>query len=456
VYAPFSPEFLFWQCREAALAAVEAWEILQGSLASWQSGRKIDLLQDAGVDLNAYYDRASLSFFHYTTGKKTTYSGASTDVVAHEAGHGFLDAIRPDFWTSNLFEVNAFHEAFGDVIAILTALLDDPTRITVLPQIAAANFVEATAEDLSDGIKRLQNNHNASVPRRARNPFQWQPPESLPMNGGPGALINEIHSFGQIFSGCFYDTVVNVFQATGGGSAALLAAAKTVGQLVVRAAAQAPQRPRFFREVGRAMMLLDQQLNGGANQDAVRRAFQGHNIALGSTIMLAPETTLPGSVATAAKPSVSPSTRRELRSRLGASPTAKMRISAVEIGPYQVTEAVHEREVSLSHLHKKLKGVVATAPETTLLGNAGGRAAVLGALPDPGATVSEVETLVKSLLAHGAIQLDGAAKAKSAAALAKKPPEPTGVTHAIKKVGGKKMLVRMRFACPRDGGRSHG
>jgi Zn-dependent metalloprotease len=47
--------------------------------------------------------------------------GASTDVVAHEVGHGLLDSARPDSSTS-ILEVGAFHEAFGDCIAMLTAL----------------------------------------------------------------------------------------------------------------------------------------------------------------------------------------------------------------------------------------------------------------------------------------------------------------------------------------------
>ena len=93
-----------------------------------------------------------------------------------------------------------------------------------------------------------------------------------------------------------------------------------------------------------------------------------------------------------------------------------MRFSAVEIGPYRLTQAVHERAVPLGALHKKLRGVVALAPETMLLGNAGGRAAVLGALPNAGTTISEVETLVRSLLAHDAIELDGGANAADLAA----------------------------------------
>ena len=128
-HAPGTPEFLFWQCREGALAAVEAWESVAGDLNAWQGNRKkLLLLQDNGEDLNAFYDRSSFSFFHLPIRQKTFFSGASTDVVAHEIGHGLLDAIRPDLWDATFLETGAFHEAFGDCIAVLAALHDRDTR----------------------------------------------------------------------------------------------------------------------------------------------------------------------------------------------------------------------------------------------------------------------------------------------------------------------------------------
>jgi hypothetical protein len=120
---PGTPAFLFWQCREAGLAALGAWESFAGQFTRWQGNRKkLPLLQDDGVDVNAFYDRSSFSFFHRMIGNGTVFSGASTDVVAHEVGHGLLDAIRPELWDAPFLEAGAFHEAFGDCVAILTAL----------------------------------------------------------------------------------------------------------------------------------------------------------------------------------------------------------------------------------------------------------------------------------------------------------------------------------------------
>ena len=100
--APGTPQFLFWQCREAAIAALDAWEASAGNHAKWQGNRsKLDLKQDAGDDLNAFYNRASFSFFHKAVAGTTYFAGESTDVVAHEVGHGLLDSVRPDFFSVN-------------------------------------------------------------------------------------------------------------------------------------------------------------------------------------------------------------------------------------------------------------------------------------------------------------------------------------------------------------------
>src|ERR1043165_2271994 len=152
-------QFLFWQCREAALSALDMWEGVTGRpMSTWEEGKKIDLIPNAGDDANAYYNRASLSFFQFTTGGTLYLSGASTDVVAHETGHGILDSIRPDLWAANGLEINAFHEAFGDCVAILTALYDRQTRSAVLADVAKDNVVESTAENLSKCIKQAIKN----------------------------------------------------------------------------------------------------------------------------------------------------------------------------------------------------------------------------------------------------------------------------------------------------------
>jgi fungalysin metallopeptidase (M36) len=445
VAAPGTPQFLFWQARDAAIAAVQAWEASAGSHTAWQGKRKkLPLLQDEGVDLNAFYDRASFSFFHQQVGKQTFFSGASTDVVSHEVGHGMLDSVRPDFFEVNFLEVGAFHEAFGDCIAMLTALADRETRqklLTVAPDLRKRNFVESTAEELSKAIGLAIPGHNAAEPRHAFNTFKFQIPSTLPSNGGPGVLINEVHSFGMIFTGCFWDLIANLFGAsTSKNEAALLTAAKLAGQLLIAGAKGVLVTPRFLQSVGRAMTLADQAMNGGANRDHIADAFARHNIMLGSNAMMAPSMALTGAAPRGAK--LGAAARQDLRQRMGNVRGARLSVSTTNFFGMRAVSAVQTRNVPLGSLDPKLKGVVAVAHEPVIVGSSGGRAAVMGAVPHVAETDSEVMAFVESLIAHKRIQFSG--KARSAIA-ARDFPDHT--THVIKSVGGKKVLQRVRFLC---------
>jgi hypothetical protein len=447
-FAPGSPEFLFWQCREAALAAVEAWEASSDSHTNWQGNRKkLPLRQDAGEDLNAFYDRASVSFFHKTVGATTFFSGASTDVVSHEVGHGLLDSVRPDFWDTPFLEVGAFHEAFGDSIAILTALGDTETRqklLAVTTDLRKRNFVESTAENLSNGIRQIQPTHNAAEPRHAFNTFQFQIPSSLPDDGGPGELIDEVHSFGMVFTGCFWDLIANLFEAQASKTeAALLSAARLAGNILIAGAKTAVVRSRFMQSVGRAMVLADQSLHDGANGDHIRRAFEAHGFLLGTNAMLAPTMALAGSAPKAA--ALAAATRKDLVQRLGGRRGGKLTVAAANIFGARMVQAVHSREVSLGDLDSRLKGVVAVAPESVMVGGSGGQAAVMGLMPHATDTEAEVQSFVKSLLQHDRIALDDKKSKKKG--LVASLGDGRHATHAIRTVGGKKVLRRIRFRC---------
>lgn len=447
VAAPGTPAFLFWQAREAAIAAVQAWEACAGTHKFWQGQRrKLPLLQDTGEDLNAFYDRETFSFFHQKVGATTFFSGASTDVVAHEVGHGLLDSVRPDFFDVNFLEVGAFHEAFGDCMAILTALEDKPSRVKLLaqaPTLRKRNFVESTAEDLSRGIGLAIPGHNAATPRHAFNKFQFQIPSTLPDDGGPGALINEVHSFGMVFTGCFWDLIANFFAASAQKTeATLLAAARQAGKLLIAGAKGVVVTPRFMQSMGRAITLADQTLNGGANRDTIRDAFGRHGILLGSNALLAPSAALAGAAPRGG--ALDAATRQDLLKRIGGARGATLQVASADLFGTPVVSAVHTRSVALGALDARLKGVVAMAPEPMMVGASGARAAVMGALPQAGDTEAEVQAFVGSLLAHGRISM-GTAKAKARGAVAG--PVRDHSTHTIRTVRGKKVLQRTRFMC---------
>jgi hypothetical protein len=457
-YARDTPEFLFWQCREAALAALETWALVAQPLLRWANDDNLLALgHDHGQGLNASYDRATLSFFRWTTGSKTTASGASTDAVAHEVGHALLDAIRPDLWGSAYTEVAAFHESFGDCLALLVGWCDAPTREALLRNGSALrqpNFLESLAEDIADGIRReLGAGHPNSLPRRALNTLQWEFPVNLPTMGSPSELTSEPHSFSRVFTGCFYDTVCNLFDAgSSRDSAGLQRAARTAGTLLIAAAKTAPEGMRFFQAVGRAMILADTEWNSGANHQAIRDAFAAHNVLLGSSAMLAPTAALAGEAPRFTrdrrKATLATTTQRDLLKRIRGPAKGTLSVVRLKIGGKTVAKAVHQRPVRLDALDKRLKKVVVLASESVLVSRSGTRAAVLGQLPEERATQEEATTFVRTLLKHRSITLTKptAKRVKKRRTRPKaKPPMPA--THKVQRKGKTKVLVRTQFNC---------
>ena len=462
-YPPGSDDALAWQSREAALAAVEMFEELHGPLTKWarsSRARTLDLNRDAGEDINAYYDGESVSFFHYPVGAATVWSGASAEVVAHEVGHALLDTIRPELWDSNYPEVAAFHEAFGDCIGMLTSLADADMRKDMVKLIGRRNFVETFGEEISWAVRKVRGaQHNASKPRQGRNTFQWALPATLPEDGPPGVLINEPHSFGQVFSGCFYDVIALTFANGAKNEAALWQAASAAAKALFAAAKAAPHTPRFFQAVGRAMALYD-TTTAGAQRAVVTQAFAKHGIGLGSSGVAVPRATIAGARlrrAAAGAPALMPATSADLRNRLGAAPGAPLHVRSVELGDRRLVEASHHRHVDLTGLATYLKNVSALGSEPVLVAPVRGAMAILSHIPDPNATCDEVRAFVQGLVARAEIAHGASAAAAPVvarrAALAQQPARPPAAkTHQVMRQKGQAVLRRVRFACGRAPG----
>ena len=463
VYAPGTAGFVRWQARQAAIVTMETWEKALGApITTWAAQatdpRRLLIEPDLGDDINAYYDRTSLSFYHHTSDGVASFSGASTDVVSHEAGHGILDAIRPDLWNTPYLEAGGFHEAFGDVTAIITALSDKATRkalLAVSPDLGSANFVEGTAEDLSDAIRRAVGpTHSASKPRRALNTFRWQLPNTMPTQGGPDIMIAEVHSIARLMSGCFYDLVRAMFTTSGQRTETRLwSVTKTAARLFYKASVTAPEVPRFFQAVGRAMVLADDSLHGGANRQLIGQAFAGHGLALGSQALLAPELALEGDAPdvdrAAGVAAVQPATIRDIRRRLGAASNARATVSVADLTDGPVAKVSVRTEVPLDDIDQRLRGVVAFVDVPALVGASGRSAALLHA-PRAGTPTDDVYTFVRSLLANGQLETPTAppprSRRRATAAVADVLPTAEKPTHTLAKRGAGQELRRVRFA----------
>jgi hypothetical protein len=228
------------------------------------------------------------------------------------------------------------------------------------------------------------------------------------------------------------------------------------GKLLVRAARKAPHGPRFFQAVGRAMTLEDDAIHRGRHHEAIRLAFKGHGILLGSVAALAPRSMLDGPAPKSAvgtgHAAMAKATLDDLRQRLGLPGTATLRLRSYDLGGRRVTEACHERLVPLAGLSERLQHVVAVGVEPTLVGAENRRAAVLGALPDPQMTQDEVRAFVRGLVARNQIAYDDRAR-RAAAKRATRPGRGAimsanaAPTHAVVQERGQPTLKRVRYAC---------
>ena len=109
-------------------------------------GNRLMLVPAAGLKNNAFYDRSSksLQFYFFRDEKAPNglgYCSLAHDIVTHEAGHAILDGIRPHFLQNSSWETAAFHEFFGDMVAILTTLRSNFARKHLDIDLSQANFL---------------------------------------------------------------------------------------------------------------------------------------------------------------------------------------------------------------------------------------------------------------------------------------------------------------------------
>jgi hypothetical protein len=85
--------FRYWSTAAALRRCADFWAP-KVPTGEWELGPVLPVLLDAGEDLNAFYDRQALNFFHGSSPDGVVFSGASPDIVCHEMGHGVLDSVN--------------------------------------------------------------------------------------------------------------------------------------------------------------------------------------------------------------------------------------------------------------------------------------------------------------------------------------------------------------------------
>jgi hypothetical protein len=289
VYPTGSPGFRYWTAADSLARAVRCWSRVVPAGLRWQAGRPLVVDLDAGRDLNAYYDRQQLCFFHDTVRGVTVYSGESPDVLCHELGHALLDAVRPQLWNAASIEVASFHESFGDISAMLSALELASVRRDVLAatggRLSRASRVSRLAEQLGWAIRQSHPDAvDADCLRNAVNSFFYRQPESLPPMAPASALSSEPHSFSRVFTAAWLESLAGMMEARGAGADALASVAVDAGRLLIGAVLTARIGSNYFAQVASGLLGADERLTGGEFRAAIRRAFVGRGILAMSSV----------------------------------------------------------------------------------------------------------------------------------------------------------------------------
>ncbi len=291
LYDPGTAEFRYWAAAEALQRSGAMWSALLPKGVTWHSsnGRRLPIALDDGEDLNAYYDRNGLHFFHANAGGKVVYSGESPDVCCHELGHAVLDALRPQLWDASFLEAGAFHESFGDMSALLAGLQLPSVRDAVLVETSGHLYrtsrLSRMAEQLGWAIRQLRPEVvETDCLRNAVNAFFYQDPATLPPSGPASALSSEPHSFSRVFTASFLEALAGIHALQGArDSAALQKASLDAAALLVEAVVGSPLVPSYFSQIAAHMLEADANSFGGRYGEVLKGAFVKHGIlSLGS------------------------------------------------------------------------------------------------------------------------------------------------------------------------------
>jgi hypothetical protein len=294
LFQPGTPEFQAGLVSVVLGRTYGAWKDFSGGDFLWQSGvPQLHANPRAGRDLNAYYDRSGLKFFFdkdKVTGKPI-FTSESSDVVAHECGHAILDAHHPEFWDSLLSETAAFHEAFGDIMALLVTLNDPVVRAAMLAEnegdLGKSNVVSRLAEQLAHGIYDLGKADavaSADALRDLTVRFRYRDPDKLPASTPASELSSESHNFSRIFSGAFYDVLVGIYiklrksNEKLSADDALVQARNDAGRLLSKALLIMPKGDAPFKVVASSMLTANAQDFAGDYFGVLRRVFVGRDL----------------------------------------------------------------------------------------------------------------------------------------------------------------------------------
>ena len=286
IYAPGTTEFRYWTAAEALARGVNFWAQWLPAGTRWtimQAPMRVNLV--AGTDLNANYSRQfGLRFYQDTIRGRQFFSGESPDVSCHELGHAILDALRPELFDAASTEAAAFHESFGDMSAILSALQLDSLCEKVIRETGGRLNVNSRLSQLAEQLgwairQRSPTAVDQDCLRNAANRFFYQTPDTLPATAPASQLSSEVHSFSRVFTGAFLDALARMLDVVGPATTNnLRTVSGHLGQLLVDGVHLAPITAAYYSQVAASMVQADQQRFGGRYRASLTSGFVEHGI----------------------------------------------------------------------------------------------------------------------------------------------------------------------------------
>ncbi len=253
---------------------------------------KLAVHANAGKDFNAFYSRrqGTVNFFQEEDPVygQPVHSGASGEIVAHEVGHAILDGIRPEYFGAWRSDPGAFHEAFGDILAMHVSLMDERVIRRVVVQtsgdLSKPNIAAHMAEELAQGLnnRKGSNATGGDFLRNAINSFRWADPKTLPEKGGPDQLGWEIHSFSRLWTGAHYDLlkalVSERLEAGDKPDVALRESNRELLTMLANLIREAPRGDFTFRDMAVAFVRSDKMHNEGKRAELIEKTFKAREI----------------------------------------------------------------------------------------------------------------------------------------------------------------------------------
>ncbi len=294
IYEQGTPGFHAANAFSAVARTIKFFEEGTGMNISWAFKKpQLDVNPDAGEMLNAYYQRGegSVNFFHSTDPVTTqvVHSGDSGEVVSHEVGHAILDAFRPAYLMNWRTDAGAFHESFGDMLALVMSVQDDRVLAKVVEQtggdLTKPNMAANLGEELGITINNTsgKNRTGGDYTRTAINKLKWSDPKDLENNPeDPNELGSEVHNFSRLWTGAFYDVftgIVNENRAAGMDPAQAIREASNEGlRMLGRLVKGAPRFDFTYKDMAKAFIASDRDGNGGKHVDLITRAYKNRDI----------------------------------------------------------------------------------------------------------------------------------------------------------------------------------